>query len=75
MNHNGLLIISGSNVQAVLESLEISLGTEDSLPIGSSTPVASLSRRQGSQYSGMGKHFYQDFSQFRSDIKPFDRMG
>lgn len=69
MHHNHRIIVSRSNLPSVMQSLETSLGCEDAVPVRGLTPVVFASTGQGSQYPGMGKQLYQNFSQFRSDIK------
>ena len=76
MHHNYRVIVRGSNLIMIKAGLEVAALRQDYIPAPTSAPtVAFAFTGQGSQYAGMGKDLFQNFSQFRSDIQRFDRIG
>ena len=75
-HHNHRVMLTGSSLSAIQLGLEAAALQDDISPIPASTPtIAFAFTGQGAQYLGMGKRFFLDISQFRSDILCFDRIG
>jgi naphtho-gamma-pyrone polyketide synthase len=74
IHHDYRIIVRGSNITSIKNELEKAMSRLD-LKLTPTRKVAFAFTGQGSQYAGMGKHLFQSFSQFRSDILRFDRIG
>ncbi|KAI9731500.1 MAG: Type I Iterative PKS [Cirrosporium novae-zelandiae] len=77
LHHNYRVSVTGSDLQKIIEGLESALekGT-GTTPIPSVLPKTAFAfTGQGSHYAAMGKQFYENFSQFRSDLQHFDSIA
>lgn len=77
IHHNHRVIVSGPNLIKIKSELQEAALRQDQKPARQTAPpsVAFAFTGQGSQYAGMGKQLFQNFSLFRSDIQRFDRIG
>lgn len=68
-------IVSGSDVSTIKEAL-INSKPSEAAPIPSTKPpVVFAFTGQGSQYSALGREFFETVAQFRSDIQAFESLA
>lgn len=76
MHHNYRVMVSGSALERIKEGLEASALVENIVPVPATVPKVSFAfTGQGSQYPGMARQLFENFSQFRADIQRLDSVG
>ncbi|EEA24206.1 hypothetical protein TMatcc_007275 [Talaromyces marneffei ATCC 18224] len=76
LHHPFRIMVSGTKVSEVQEALRAAASREPISPAPSVAPsVGFIFTGQGAQYAGMGKQFFESFSQFRSDILRFNGIA
>lgn len=75
IHHNYRVAVADTDLLRVRASLA-SLADEDISPISPNNPgIAFVFTGQGSHYAALGKRFFEESSQFRSDMIQFDDMA
>ena len=73
IHHNYRLVVSGTTLTQVSKSLQAAVQRDNVLSVSVRTPkLAFAFTGQGSQYAGMGRQLFENFSLFRSEIKQLD---
>ena len=78
LHYNYRVAVSGSDIEKIKHDLiEYTNGKFASPTIASTTNphIAFTFTGQGAQYVGMGKQLFENFSQFRQDLRMFDRIA
>lgn len=75
IHHQHRVIVSGSDITQVKTRLGEAFARGDSTRAKPTPGIVFAFTGQGSQYLGMGKQFFEAFSQFRSNIHRFDQLA
>ena len=76
MHHNYRVLARGSDSTRIKQELEVAVSKSSTLSVPARLPtVAFAYTGQGALYVGMAKTLFENFSQFREDIRAFDAIG
>ncbi|KAH8702107.1 conidial pigment polyketide synthase PksP/Alb1 [Talaromyces proteolyticus] len=76
IHHPFRVMVSGASISEIQEGLAAAASRESITAAPAATPnIGFVFTGQGAQYAGMGKEFFDKFSQFRSDILRFNGIA